>query len=173
MRLFFTRKVDLNLKRNVVKYYIWGTALYGAKTWTLRIFLFYPMPSHVLVDFVVLPPGHGRRVTDFWGWDAHEAQLRCPDNVRPWSGNRTWDLMISSQRLWPLDHEAGHFGMYIRNTLWWWTRKEKIIWMYRVQTAVLLTVKEEKNILFAIQRSIGHILSSNCCIKHVIERKVG
>ena len=33
------------------------------------------------VDFVVLPPGHGRSVTDFWGWDAHEAQLRCPDGV--------------------------------------------------------------------------------------------
>ena len=34
-----------------------------------------------VVDFVVLPPGHGRSVTDFWGWDAHEAQLRCPDDV--------------------------------------------------------------------------------------------
>ena len=33
------------------------------------------------VDFVVLPPGHGRSVTDFWGWVAHEAQLRCPDGV--------------------------------------------------------------------------------------------
>ena len=33
------------------------------------------------VDFVVLPPGHGRSVTDFWGWDAHEEQLRCPDGV--------------------------------------------------------------------------------------------
>ena len=33
------------------------------------------------VDFVVLPPGHGRSVTDFWSWDAHEAQLRCPDGV--------------------------------------------------------------------------------------------
>ena len=44
------------------------------------------MPPHVLlVDFVVLPPGHGRSVTDFWGWDAHEAQLRCPDGV---SGDR-------------------------------------------------------------------------------------
>jgi len=30
---------------------------------------------------MVLPPGHGRSVTDFWGWDAHEAQLRCPDDV--------------------------------------------------------------------------------------------
>ena len=33
------------------------------------------------VDFVVLLPGHGRSVTYFWGWDAHEAQLRCPDGV--------------------------------------------------------------------------------------------
>ena len=33
------------------------------------------------VDFVVLNPGHGRNVTDFWGWDAHEVQLRCPDGV--------------------------------------------------------------------------------------------
>jgi hypothetical protein len=31
--------------------------------------------------FVVSPPGCGRSVTDFWGWDAHEAQLGCPDEV--------------------------------------------------------------------------------------------
>ena len=33
------------------------------------------------VEFVVLPPGHGSSVTDLWGWDAYEAQLRCPDGV--------------------------------------------------------------------------------------------
>jgi len=27
--------------------------------------VFFPMPPHVLVDFVVLPPKYGRRVTDF------------------------------------------------------------------------------------------------------------
>ena len=32
--------------------------------------------------FVVLPPSCGGIVTDFQGWDAHEAQLRCPDGVR-------------------------------------------------------------------------------------------
>ena len=38
--------------------------------------------SHMsLTDFVVFPPGHGRSVTDFSGWDAHEARLRCPDDV--------------------------------------------------------------------------------------------
>ena len=102
------------------------------------------MPPHVLVDFVVLPPGHDRSVTDFWGWDAHDARLRYPDDVsgniggcnarralkpkfyQPTqtmvtagilhfrensysrTGNRTRDLMISRQRLWPLDHEARH-----------------------------------------------------------------
>jgi len=36
---------------------------------------------HVLVDFVVFPPGHGRSVTDFCGWGTHEARLHCPDDV--------------------------------------------------------------------------------------------
>ena len=46
------------------------------------IFFFIPpMPPHVLVGFMVFPSGHGRSVTDFWGWDAHEAQLRFPDDV--------------------------------------------------------------------------------------------
>jgi len=54
-------------------------------SYTGRNFLGGPMPPHVHVDFVDLSPGHGRSVTDFWGWDAHEAQLRCPDDV---SGDR-------------------------------------------------------------------------------------
>ena len=113
-----------------------------------------PMPpSHVLVHFVVLPSGHGGSVTDFWGWDAHEAQLRCPDvsgdtggcsarralkpkfyqptqtmvtagiipfkeNSHARAGNRTRDLMISSQRLWPLDREAGPFQLIYVHTLY-------------------------------------------------------
>jgi hypothetical protein len=103
--------------------------------------IFFQCHHMSLMDFVVSPPGCGRSVTDFWGRDTHEAQLRCPDQVdgdiwiwstrrvlsstklpRPWSpwesspsrknphcrvGNRTRDLMISSQKLWRLDHEAG------------------------------------------------------------------
>jgi hypothetical protein len=34
-----------------------------------------------LMDFVVSPPDFSRSVTDSWGWDAHEAQLRCTDEV--------------------------------------------------------------------------------------------
>jgi hypothetical protein len=104
-----------------------------------------------LMDFVVSPPDCGRSVTDVWGWDAHEAQLRFPDEVdgdirrtaggtlnlsytklpnrwSPWessasrrnphgrNGNRTREIMISSQKLWPLDHEASH---KIRNKNVW------------------------------------------------------
>jgi len=39
------------------------------------------MPPHVVADFVAFPPGYGRSVNDFWGWEAHEARLRYPDDV--------------------------------------------------------------------------------------------
>ena len=47
----------------------------------IHIYFFVQFRHMSFVDFVVLPPGHGRSVTDFWGWDAHETQLRCPDGV--------------------------------------------------------------------------------------------
>ena len=31
----FTSTLDLNLRKNLVKCYIWSMALYGAETWTL------------------------------------------------------------------------------------------------------------------------------------------
>ena len=33
------------------------------------------------MNFRGLRPGSGGSVADFWGWDAHEARLRCPDDV--------------------------------------------------------------------------------------------
>jgi hypothetical protein len=42
---------------------------------------FFPMTPHVLMNFRGFPPGCGDSVADFWGWDAHEARLRCPDDV--------------------------------------------------------------------------------------------
>jgi hypothetical protein len=32
----FTSKLDLNLRKKLVKCYIWSIALYGAETWTLE-----------------------------------------------------------------------------------------------------------------------------------------
>jgi hypothetical protein len=53
--------------------------------WLTLFFQCHHMP---LMDFVVSPPGCGRSVTDFKGWDAHEAQLRCPDDVWIWGTRR-------------------------------------------------------------------------------------
>jgi hypothetical protein len=39
------------------------------------------VPPHVHIDFVVLPPGCGRSVTEICVWGAHRAQLRRPDDV--------------------------------------------------------------------------------------------
>ena len=36
---------------------------------------------HVLMNFRGYPPGCGDSVADFWGWDAREARLRCPDDM--------------------------------------------------------------------------------------------
>jgi hypothetical protein len=100
----------------------------------------YPMPPHGPYGLRGLPPGCGWSVTDFWGWDTHEAQLHCPDEVDgdigiwstnypdhghhgepPLSGknthgrarNRTRDLMISSRKRWPQDHEPGLWSVSI------------------------------------------------------------
>jgi hypothetical protein len=45
------------------------------------LFIYFPMPPHVHIDFVVPPPGCGRSVTDMLGWGPHRARLRCPDDV--------------------------------------------------------------------------------------------
>jgi hypothetical protein len=37
LKTLFTSKFDLNLRKKLVKYYVWGMVLYGAETWTLRI----------------------------------------------------------------------------------------------------------------------------------------
>ena len=39
------------------------------------------MPPHALLNFRGFPPGCGDSVADFWGWDAHVARLRCPDDA--------------------------------------------------------------------------------------------
>jgi hypothetical protein len=35
-KIFFTSKLDLNLRTKLIKCYIWSLVLYGAETWTLR-----------------------------------------------------------------------------------------------------------------------------------------
>ena len=61
------------------------------------------MPPHVLVDFVVLPPGHDSSVTDFRRSDAHEAQLRCPDDVSGDIGVRSARRALNSKLYQPTE----------------------------------------------------------------------
>jgi hypothetical protein len=59
----------------------------------------------------------------------------------------------------------------------YWIRKEKASWTYRVRNEeVLLTVKEQRNILHGISKRkanwIGNSLRRNCLLLQVIEGKI-
>ena len=61
--------------------------------------------------------------------------------------------------------------------MWYWRRMEKISWTDHVRNeAVLLGVKEQRNILHEIRKRkanwIGHIFRRNCLLQGVIEGKI-
>jgi hypothetical protein len=61
--------------------------------------------------------------------------------------------------------------------MWCWRRMEMISWTNHVRNdGVLLTVKEERNILHAIKierlTGFGHIFRRNCLLKHVMEGRL-
>jgi hypothetical protein len=76
----------------VIKYFLYVIKAYGTRVVSSGI-TFIQSFVHIslliqnfiyhmsLMDFVVSPPGCGWSVTDLRGWDAHEAQLRCPNEV--------------------------------------------------------------------------------------------
>jgi len=107
-RTLFTSTLELELRKKLVKCYIWSMALYGAETWTLR-----SVDQKHLESF----------------------EMPC------------------------------------------WRRMEKISWTDHVRNEeVLLTVKEQRNILHEIPKRkgnwIGHILRRNCLPQRVIEGKI-
>jgi hypothetical protein len=76
-----------------------GSGVHGSKDTRCTVQIFSPQCHHMsLIDFVVSPPSYGRNVTFFWGWDAHEEQLRCPDEVDGdiwiWSTRRGLNLIL-------------------------------------------------------------------------------
>jgi hypothetical protein len=60
-----------------------------------------------LINFVISPPGCGRSVTDFRGWNFHGEQLRCPDVVDgdTWIWSTRRGLNLSSTKFYP---DNGH-----------------------------------------------------------------
>jgi hypothetical protein len=106
-KTLFTSKLDFNLRKKLVKCYIWSIALCGAETWTLR----------------------------------------------------------------KVDQK------YLESFELWCRRRMEISWTDHVRNEeVLHRVKEERNILHEIKRRkanwIGHILRTNCLLKHVNEGKL-
>jgi hypothetical protein len=63
-----------------------------------------------------LPPGCGWSVTDFWGWDAHEARLRCPDEVDGEYGVPGEALNLNSTNF--PDHIYVYIYIYICVCVW-------------------------------------------------------
>jgi hypothetical protein len=63
-KTLFTSKLDLNLRKKLVKCYVWSIALCGAETWTLR-----KVDQKYLESF------------ELWGWRRME-KIRWTDRVR-------------------------------------------------------------------------------------------
>jgi len=74
-RALFTSTLDLNLRKKLVKCYIWSIALYGAETWTLRAADRKQMESF-----------------EMWGWRRKE--ISWTDHVR----NEEVLLRVNEQR---------------------------------------------------------------------------
>ena len=65
LRLQIEFNLTVAVERDVGEHECVLCLVYGDTEYSKRCVLFLPMPPHVLVDFVVFPPGHGRSVTDF------------------------------------------------------------------------------------------------------------
>jgi hypothetical protein len=86
-----------------------------------------------------------------------------------------WSIALYGAETWTLQTvDQKHLESF---EMWCWGRMEKISWTDHVRNKeVLLTVKEQRNILHEISKRkskwFGHILSRNCLLKQVIEGKI-
>ena len=113
------------------------------------------MPPHVLVDFVVLPPGHGRSVTYSRGWDAHEAQLRCPDvsgDIGGWSARGAFKpkSKLNINHLTPNDPYRGSNAPL--------TSKCCILYIYSTNIVTEYFKRGIYSPLFPLQKAVGFIM---------------
>jgi hypothetical protein len=71
---------------------LWIFSYFPHKVSCLCVFFFIQCHTTCPYGLRGLPSWHGSSVTDFWGWDAHEVQLRCPRDVSGdiggWSARR-------------------------------------------------------------------------------------
>jgi hypothetical protein len=85
-----------------------------------------------------------------------------------------WSITLNGAETWTLWKADQKYLECFE--MWCWRRMEKISWTDRVRTEVLPKVKGERNILYTLKRRkanwIGHMLSRNCLLKHIIEERV-
>ena len=87
----------------------------------------------------------------------------------------TWSTALYGAETWTLRSvDQKHLECF---EMWCWRRVEKISWTDHVRNEeVLLTVKEQRNILHEINKRkgnwIGHILRRNFLLQRVIEGKI-
>jgi hypothetical protein len=85
-----------------------------------------------------------------------------------------WSIALYGAETWTLRAvDQKHLGSF---EIWCWRRMVKISWTDHVRNEeVLLTVKEQRNILHEIRKRmaiwIGHILRRNCLVQWTIEEK--
>jgi hypothetical protein len=86
-----------------------------------------------------------------------------------------WSMALYCAETWTLRKvDPKYLGS---SEMWCWRRMEKISWTDRVRNEeVLHRVKEERNIIHTVKRRksnwIGHILRTNCLLKHIVEGKI-
>jgi len=80
-KTLFTSKLDLNLRKKLIKYYIWSMALYGAETWTLRAVDLQHLESF-----------------EMWRWRRME-KISWTDHVR------NEEVLLSVKEQWNILHE--------------------------------------------------------------------
>jgi len=109
-RILFTSTFDLELRKKLVKCYIWSTALYGAESWTLRA-----LDQKHLESF------------EMWCWRRME-KISCTDHVR----NEEVLLRVKEQRniLHEIRKRKANWIDHIlrRNCLLQWVIEGKINW---------------------------------------------
>jgi hypothetical protein len=87
----------------------------------------------------------------------------------------SWSIALYGAETWTLRAvDQKHMKSF---EMWCWRRMEKISWTDHVKNEdVLLTVKEQRNILHEIRKRkanwIGHILRRNCLLQRVTEGKI-
>ena len=139
--------------------------------------------SRWIRDFPPVQPGPGAHPVSCKMGTGSSPGVNCGRGVllttHPLLVPRSWkSRAIPLPTLWATPGTLYLYGKYLESfEMWCWRRMEEISWTDRVRKEeVLQRVEFERNILQKMKsrevKWIGHILHTNCLLKHVNERKI-